>query len=116
MKPCIWYHAADKNPSKSGFYLSFRGWGIAGKADYDSDYGYLYYDKKRSQWREYDSINSHDAIVYYWTDADPGQWVDSDPPVTQRKKTLEMNPALEIAWNHVQDAVRQYEIVKALSK
>jgi hypothetical protein len=116
MRPCIWYHTADKNPGSSGFYLSLRGWGIAGKADYDSDYGYLFYDKKRNQWREYDSINSHDAIVYYWTEADPGKWVDNDPPVTHRKSvTTEANASLKSAWENVEKAVEQYNLIKALS-
>jgi hypothetical protein len=34
--------------------------------------------------------------------------------VKDRKK-VKANPALEIAWNNVQEALRQYEIVKALT-
>lgn len=113
MKTSIWHHTADQQPEKSGYYLAFRGWGIAGKADSDHDHGYVYYDKKINEWRDYDSGGNY-AIVYYWTDATPDEWVDTDPPVNQRKKHRD-NPALEIAWNNVQEAIRQYEIVKALT-
>ena len=120
MKLSIWHHTADQQPSKSGYYLTYRGWGMGGKADGDSDNGYLYYFAKSDQWYEYESeIRSgfpRTCIVYYWTDADPAGWVDKDPPVSQRKKTLvEKNAALDIAWKNVEEAIRKYEVVKALS-
>jgi hypothetical protein len=59
--------------------------------------------------------SSYYANVYYWTDADPEAWVNSDPPLTKRKKVVDENPALKIAWNNVQEAIRQYEIIKALT-
>jgi hypothetical protein len=116
MKPCIWYHTAERQPDNSGYYLSFRGWGIAGKADCDSDWGYVYYDKEINSWRDYEStVYSHDAIVYYWTDAQPDDWVNKET-VIKKKKTKENNAALKIAWERVQEAVRQYEVVKALTQ
>jgi hypothetical protein len=114
MKPAIWYHTADKQPDRSGDYLAYRGWGIAGKADCDSDWGLVWYDKSIDEWRDYSS-GGHYAFVYYWTEARPDIWTDNDVPVTKRKTKKQPNPALEIAWKNVQDALRQYEIVKALT-
>jgi len=114
MKPCIWYHTAEHQPDESGYYLAYRGWGIGGKADCDSDWGYVYYDKKINEWRDYESMG-HYAFVYYWTDARPDAWVDSDIPVSKRKRKAQPNPALDIAWQRVEDAVRNYELIKALS-
>ena len=113
MKTSIWYHTSDQQPPKSGYYLSYRGWGMGGKADGDHDHGYVYFDKKKNEWRDYDS-GGHYAIVYYWTDATPDEWVDQDPPITKRKKHREDNPALQIAWERVQESIRQYEIVRSL--
>ena len=113
MKTSIWYHTEDQQPPKSGYYLSYRGWGMGGKADGDHDHGYVYFDKKKNEWRDYDS-GGHYAIVYYWTDATPDEWVDQDPPITKRKKHREDNPALQIAWERVQESIRQYEIVRSL--
>jgi hypothetical protein len=116
MKPCIWYHTAEQQPDKSGYYLSYRGWGIGGKSDYDSDWGYVYYDKKINSWRDYEStVHGHDAIVYYWTDACPDEWVNNET-VTKKKQKQKDNAALDIAWQRVQEAVRQYEVVKALTQ
>lgn len=117
MKTSIWYHTADRQPPKSGYYLSYRGWGMGGKADGDHDYGYVYYDKKINEWRDYESTSmGHYAIVYYWTDATPDEWVDNDPPVTRRKKiTTEANASLKSAWENVEKALEQYNLIKALT-
>jgi hypothetical protein len=114
MKTCIWYHTADRQPEDSGYYLAYRGWGIAGKADDDSDWGYVYYDKKINEWRDYESMG-HYAFVYYWTEAKPDEWVDNDRPVSKRKRKAQPNPALDIAWQRVQDAIRNYDLIKSLS-
>ena len=115
MKPCIWYHTAEQQPDKSGYYLAYRGWGIGGKSDYDSDWGYVYYDKKINEWRDYESTG-HYAFVYYWTDAKPDEWLSNDnTPVAKRKRKVEPNPALDIAWQRIVKAVEQYELIKSLS-
>jgi len=75
---------------------------------------YFYWNKAEGEWRTDNTAYSRWANVYYWTHEDPEVWVDTDPPVKYRKKQKE-NPALEIAWNNVQEAIRQYEIVKALT-
>ncbi len=116
MRTGIWYRTELKNPDKSGYYLSYRGWGIGGKADGDSDWGYMYYDKKFNSWRDYKGDQPYgSATVYYWTDARPDEWTDQDPPSVQlRKVKEEPNPALEIAWKNVEEAIRQYHIVESL--
>ena len=119
MRTSIWYHTADRQPDKDGLYLTYRGWGMGGKADGDHDHGYLYYRVKDGKWYEYEgawrgSFPEIVSFVYYWTDADPVGWVDNDPPVSKRKKHREDNPALQIAWERVQESIRQYEIVRSL--
>ena len=118
MRISIWYRTELQQPSKSGYYLSYRGWGIGGKADDDSDHGYVYYDKKKNEWRDYESTSmGHYAIVYYWTDATPDEWADEDPPGAQlRKVKEEHNVALEDAWKKVQEAIDQYNMIKELVK
>jgi hypothetical protein len=83
--------------------------------DDSTNTGYYYYNKSAGEWRDSSLSSAYYANVYYWSDADPEKWVDEDPPLSQRKSDLKSNPALEIAWNNVQEAIRQYEIVKALT-
>jgi hypothetical protein len=114
MRTSIWYRTELHQPTKSGYYLSYRGWGIAGKADEDSDHGYVYYDSVHDEWRDYQS-GGHSAIVYYWTDATPDDWTDQDPPSIQlRKVKEEHNVALEDAYKKVCEAIDQYNMIKEL--
>lgn len=117
MRTSIWYRTEERQPDKSGTYLTYRGFGMGGMGDYDHHNGYLYYHKKTNKWYEYEgnqnSMHPNTCIVYYWTDADPDRWTDEDPP-SINIKSLKDNPALEIAWNNVQEAVRQYEFLKKL--
>ena len=119
MRTSIWYRTELQQPPKSGYYLSYRGWGMAGKGDYDHDHGYLYYHKKTDTWYSHESdVRSSfpdTAIVYYWTDATPDDWTDSDPPSVQlRKVKQEHNVALDDAWKKVQEAIDQYNMIKEL--
>lgn len=114
MRTSIWYRTEEKNPDKSDYYLSYRGWGMGGKSDYDHDYGYLYYDKKTDKWYEYDDCREY-AIVYYWTDAKPDDWTDQDPPSVQlRKLKPQDNKTLDDAFNKVKEAIDQYNMLKEL--
>ena len=117
MKVSIWHHTTERQPSKSGYYLSYRGWGMGGKADGDSDHGYVYYDKTRDEWRDYESTSmGHGAIVYYWTDADPHGWTNADPPsiVLRRGGRNLDHVAVQDAWKDVEEAIKRYETIKAL--
>jgi hypothetical protein len=111
MKTSIWHHSEDQQPDKSGYYLAYKSYSMG---DDSSNAGYYYYNKTSDTWRDSSLNSSYYANVYYWTDADPEAWVNSDPPLTKRK-AAKSNPALEIAWNNVQEAIRQYEIIKALT-
>lgn len=116
MKVSFWHHTADQQPTKSGYYLAYRGWGMGGKSDSDHDHGYVYYDKKENQWRDYEStIRGNYAIVYYWTDATPDDWVDEDPPVSSRKKSqAAMHPMEQAALADLEEAIKCYQTVRAL--
>ena len=111
MRTSIWYHTADQQPEKSGYYMAFRTISLA---DDSCGVDYFYWNKAEGQWRTDNTAYHRWVNVYYWTESDPEDWVDSDPPLAYRKKA-KSNPALEIAWNNVQEAVRQYEIIKALT-
>jgi len=111
MKTSIWHHTADRQPDKSGYYVAYKGMSMG---DDSSNTGYYYYNKSAGEWRDSSLSTAYYANVYYWSDADPEKWVDDDVPLTKRKTKRPPNPALEIAWNNVQEALRQYEIVKGL--
>ena len=113
MRTSIWYRTEEKQPDKSGHYLSYRGWGMGGKADSDHDHGYVYYDKKKNEWRDYKSEDSSYAIVYYWTDATPDDWTNEDPPSISIKPHKE-HPALQDAWQRALHAIDQYNMLKKL--
>jgi len=120
MRTSIWYRVEEKSPDKSGHYLSYRGFGMGGMSDYDQANGYMYYDKRSDSWYEYSDMNNG-AIVYYWTDADPEAWTDSDPPsikiragYTPKSKSL-THPAVQDAWKDVEEAIKRYETIKALT-
>ena len=110
MRTSIWYHTADRQPDKSGYYMGFRTITLA---DDTCGVDYFYWNKDAKEWRSDNTAYNRWVNVYYWTPADPEKWMESDPPVRNRKKPPD-NPALEIAWNNVQEAVRQYEIIKGL--
>lgn len=116
MKHSIWYRTEERQPDKSDYYLSYRGWGMGGKADGDSDWGYMYYDKKCNSWRDYKGDQPYgSAIVYYWTDARPDEWTDADPPSIKIKPRNEHeHVAVQDAWREVEEALKRYETVRAL--
>ncbi len=112
MKTCIWYHTADRNPESSGYYMAYRTITLA---DDTCGVDYFYWNKSANEWRTDSTCHSHWANVYYWTPEDPEQWVNNDVPVRRRKTKQQSNPALDIAWQRVEDAVRNYELIKTLS-
>lgn len=111
MRTSIWHHTADKQPEKSGYYIGFR---TVTLADDTCGIDYYFWNNAEGEWRTDSTCHSRWANVYYWTPEDPERWLEADPPVRYRKKPKD-NPALEIAWNNVQEALRQYEIIKALT-
>ena len=118
MKTSIWYHTADRNPDKAGYYMGFR---TVTLADDTCGVDYFYWNSTggingRGEWRTDHTCHSHWANVYYWTESDPEVWVDQDGPVRNRKTNTQPNPALAQAWADVQQALERYEILKALTK
>lgn len=106
MKTSIWYHTREKNPDQHGYYLSYKTYNLG---DDSENLGYYYYDSRKNQWREYESVTSHDVRILYWTASHPADWANDaigDLP--------QSNQALDIAWKKVEEAVKQYEIVRAL--
>jgi hypothetical protein len=110
MKTSIWHHAADKQPDTSGYYMGFRTTTLA---DDTCGVDYFYWNKSEGHWQTDSTCHSRWANVYYWTEDDPEDWVDTDPPLAYRKKP-KSNPALAIAWQNVEDAIRKYELIKQL--
>jgi hypothetical protein len=117
MKTSVWYHTADRQPDKSGYYMAFR---TVTLADDTCGVDYFYWNKDgglkgKGEWRTDSTCHSHWANVYYWTESDPEQWVDEDGPVRNRKAPRS-SPALEAAWQDMQRAIERYEMVRALTK
>lgn len=120
MRTSIWFRTEEKQPDKDGLYLTYRGWGMGGKGDGDHDHGYLYYRVKDGRWYEYEGAwrsSFPDVVhfVYYWTDADPVDWVEKEPPSVQlRKLKQEDNVALNAAYKDVLVAIDKYNMMKEL--
>lgn len=111
MRTAVWYHIADRQPEKSGYYMGYMTMTLA---DDTTGVNYFYWNKEEGQWRTDSTCYSRWANVYYWTKDDPEKWVDSDPPLSKRGKIKDNNPALAIAWKRVEEAVQQYELLKTL--
>jgi hypothetical protein len=115
MKTSVWYHTADRQPDKTGYYMGFR---TVTLADDTCGVDYFYWNPQggtngQGAWRTDHTCHSQWANVYYWTPEDPEKWVDEDGPVRNRK-TRKSNAALDAAFANVQKAIEQYEILKAL--
>lgn len=110
MKTSIWYSVDEFLPIQSGYYLSFVGASMGGG---EPETGYNYYDKRKNEWRDYesDSSMSHWANVVFWTDADPFDWYDK-MGMTKSRKVPE---AEKIAWQQVVEAIERYNIVRGLT-
>lgn len=110
MKAFIWYSVNEVLPRESGYYLSFTGTTMGGG---EPETGYNYYDKKKNEWRDYESDSSMSrwANVVYWTEADPFDWYENG---TYKKDNTE-SEAERIAWKQVLDAIERYNLIRGLS-
>jgi hypothetical protein len=117
MRTSIWYHTADRQPDKSGYYMGFR---TVTLADDTCGVDYFYWNRTggmngKGEWRTDSTCHSQWANVYYWTESDPEAWVDADPPVRYRNSAKQnMHPAEKEAFEKVQQAIEQYQTIKAL--
>lgn len=112
MRVSIWYRTEERNPDVSGAYLCYRGFGIGGMADGDHEHGYCYYNAKTKEWYQYQN-DRYSIFVYYWTDATPDDWTDSDPPRNKINDRV-FHPSLVEAWADVEKAIERFKIVKGL--
>ena len=109
MKASIWYEVDQKIPSKTGYYLAFKGFSMG---DNETSAGYYYWDAKRADWRDSSTSMGRYANVIYWTDSDPAAWYDS----YDLRRRDEISESEKDAWAVVERALEQYEIVRALAK
>ena len=109
MKAHLWFSVEEMEPDESGYYLSFTGATMGGG---EPETSYNFYDKKRQQWRTYESESMGQwANVVYWTDADPFSWYENNNFERNRTKS----EAEKIAWQQVLDAIERYKIVRGLT-
>ena len=115
MKPSIWYDVDEKLPPEKGYYLAFKGMSMG---DDETRTDYYYWDPKYAEWRDYESRSAgHWANVIYWTDADPSDWYENYSMQPRKSKTKsKVSVAEQDAWEAVQRAIEQYEIVRKLAK
>jgi hypothetical protein len=108
MKTCIWYDVKEKLPPKTGYYLGFKGMSMG---DDETGCDYYYWDTKRAEWRDSQISSAYYVNVVYWTEADPSDWYTNYHRRTKEK----MSPAEQDAWETLQKAIEQYEMVKILT-
>lgn len=110
MKACVWYTIDEKIPPKTGYYLAFKGMSMG---DDEVGCAYYYWDAKSAEWRDSSLSTAYYANVVYWTEADPNSWYNK---YRIRQKSGPLPVAEQDAWDAVQKAIKQYEMVKALAK
>jgi len=104
MKTTFWYNTNEKLPEQCGTYLTFVGPTLAD----EGGIGTSYFAGTNTGWRESVATHSHRAAVVYWCDANPWEWYED-------RRESKNTPALAAAWDEVQEAVKRYELVKALT-
>lgn len=110
MKACVWYTVDEKIPPRSGYYLGFKGYSMG---DDETGCDYYYWNAKAAEWRDSQISNAYSVNVVYWTEADPAGWYDK---YSIRQKSGPLPVAEQDAWRAVEQAIEQYEIVKALTQ
>ena len=110
MKACVWYTVDEKLPPKTGYYLGFKGMSMG---DDETGCDYYYWNAKAAEWRDNQLSNAYSVNVVYWTEADPASWYDK---YRFRQRVSDVPAAEKDAWEAVQRAIEQYEIVKALTQ
>ena len=110
MKACVWYTVDEKLPPKTGYYLGFKGMSIGGGGP---GCDYYYWNAKSAEWRDSHISNAYYVNVVYWTEADPAGWYDK---CRIRQRSSDIPTAEKDAWEAVQRAIEQYELVKALTQ
>jgi hypothetical protein len=100
----IWYSTSTYLPNKSKYYVA---WILAQLGGGEDGYSLVWFDEPRKVWRV--SPQSTWSIqVSYWADLPDSYIVD------QRESVYVMSASEEVAWQRVQDAVRDYNMIKIL--
>lgn len=102
MKASIWHHIEVKQPKQTGHYLGVKQTWIG---DEYPGIDFYYYYKPNKMWMTNNMMFS--ARVIYWTEANPYEWLDDAPTIP--------NPSLEKAFQKIQNAIAQYELIKSLT-
>ena len=104
MKTSIWYHKEDKLPEKEGYYLAYK---TPTFGDDSEGYGVYYWGTYHHEWRESIAPHSSTIRVSYW----------SECPRLEDDYTSDVSlpTVAEIdAWNKVQEAINQYNMIREL--
>lgn len=109
MKTSVWYDMDERVPPRTGYYLGFKGTSMG---DDQTGCDYYYWNAKAAEWRDSQISNAYWVNVVYWTDADPSDWYEK---FSMRRRD-EISVAEKDAWAAVEEAVKKYEMVKALTK
>lgn len=109
MKAGVWYDMEEKCPPNTGYYLAFKGYSMG---DDETGCSYYYWNAKAAEWRESQISSAYSVNVIYWTDADPDAWYKN----YRLRTRAEITEAEKDAWAAVEQALEQYEIVRALAK
>lgn len=104
MKTSIWYHVDEKLPKAAGSQLVFMGPTFAD----EGGIGTAYFAGANTGWRESVATHSHRANVVYWCDANPWAWYENT-------SVIKPTPALADAWTSVEEAIKRYEVIQALT-
>lgn len=112
MKTSIWYHKEDKLPEKEGYYLAYK---LPTFGDDSEGYGMYYWGGYRQEylggyhreWRETVAPHSSSIRVSYWSECPR---IEDDYTSDASLPTV-----AEIdAWNKVQEAINQYNMIREL--
>lgn len=104
MKTSIWYHSEDTLPEKEGYYLAYK---LPTFGDDSEGYGIYYWGTYYHEWRETIAPHSSTVRVSYWSECPRGE----DDYTTD----VSLPTVAEIdAWNKVQEAIDQYNMIRSL--
>lgn len=104
MKTSIWYHKEDKLPEKEGYYLAYK---LPTFGDDSEGYGIYYWGSYHREWRETIATHSHTIRVSYWSECPSIEY--------DYNNDASLPTVAEIdAWNKVQEAINQYNMIREL--
>lgn len=118
MRVSVWYRDEEKRPAQSGWYLAHRGFGMGGMGDGDRELGQLFYNAEKKRWqdRPWNGDQYVVSTVYYWADMNTNDWISEDgPSIHIKDKLKDPHPAVQEAWQNVEDALDRYRVITELT-